>query len=281
MDVYEKAVSDPVVSSALQIHLSYADFCVERGKLANARKVYLKAIQLPFSNADRSNLWNRFLILMHKINKSDELTIEQLFLAVKQQLTVTAVAESACDVLTLVPPPNLTYVDTSSVHAAAPVLSPPVVNKLSSTTNSADDNNGGSLSLDAEKSVEGNGYGNVSYAESKESVAEAADSSTEPLQTGEEAQMEVADPKVITNGGVELSTAATTVGDDLDSLICLTPEMVVKMYNRRPPMIFTATNRVSSILAYNYYLAYYTNNEFHIFCVIIHNLLILMNSRNP
>lgn len=238
-------MSDPVVSSALRIHLSYADYCVDRGKLANARKVYLKAIQLPFSNADRSNLWNRFLILMHKINKSDELTIEQLFLAVKQQLTATAAAESACDVLTLVPPPNLTCVitadDTSSLHAAPAVT-------LSSAPNIVDGHMEGSLSLDVGMSVEVNGHGNVSFAESKESFAEPTDSSIEPSQIAEVADMEVADSDK-TNEGLESSASATAVGDDLDSLTGLTPEMVVKMYNRRPPMIFTATNRVSSILS--------------------------------
>lgn len=275
MEVYEKAVSDPVVSSALRIHLSYADYCVDRGKLANARKVYLKAIQLPFSNADRSNLWNRFLILMHKINKSDELTIEQLFLAVKQQLIATAAAESASDVLTLVPPPNLTCVtdDASSLHVAPTVT-------LSSAPNVADGHMGGSLPVDVTMSIEVSGHGNVSYAESKESLAEPADSFIEPSQMGDVANMEVADPDKTTIEALDSSTSAAAVGDDLDSLTGLTPEMVVKMYNRRPPMIFTATNRVSYMLFILHSHGLFSRDDIFLMQLFLRSFL-SYRSRNP
>jgi hypothetical protein len=258
-----------------RIHLSYADYCVDRGKLANARKVYLKAIQQPFSNADRSNLWNRFLILMHKINKSDELTIEQLFLAVKQQLTATAAAESASDVFTLVPPPNLTCVisTASSLHAAPAVT-------LSSAPNVADGYTEGSLPLDMTTSVEVSGHGNVSFAESKESLA---DSSVEPSQIGDVANMEVADSDKTTIEALDSSTSAAAVGDDLDSLTGLTPEMVVKMYNRRPPMIFTATNRVSYMLFILHSHGIFSRDDIFFFLMqlFLSFFFLSFRSRNP
>lgn len=213
--MYDKAVSDPIVCSSVRIHISYADFCVDRGKLANARKVYLKAIQQTFSDADRSNLWNRFLVLMHKINKSDELTIDQLFLAVKQQLAATA--EST--LVTLVPPPNVTCLASHNVHSLH-TQSTSLPTSTSTSMAPTVTSNDSTTHLNGESSVQ-------HHVQKDKSIAEIKEVEEHPHQDGRnEEPMDVES------------------GDDLDSVIGMTPEMVVKLFNRRPPMIFTATNRV-------------------------------------
>ena len=211
-------MSDPIVSTALRIHVSYADFCIERGKLANARKIYVKAIQLSFSDSDRSYLWNQFLNLMHKINKSDELTIDQLFLAVQQQLIATTSADTnSLSVVSLIPPPSIACTSITPDHSillhAPPTTVAPAVPSKSSLDKSTPLHPSLAGGLSA---LSPNASNFLPYSEAESKAAETMD-------------------------------VSIAVGDDLDSVQGLTPEVVVKMFNRRPPMIFSALNRVSKV----------------------------------
>lgn len=248
-------MNDPIVSFSTRIYLSYADFCVERGKLVNARKVYLKAIQQPFSEADRSIIWSRFLVIMHKINKSEELTIEQLFLAVQQQLASTAAADTSSDSrMHLLPPPNIMHTSLTPVphHATSSTSTSTFSSSSSSSSSSLLSTVVNPLPSPSAVALEPTGTtascGTLSHIHGS-STSSGTNSEAEGKEPSQSANSEMVVDNATVDGGTRDGAAVVSGvagGDDLDAVGDMTPEQIVTLFNRRPPMLFVATNRVSA-----------------------------------
>jgi hypothetical protein len=87
VQIYDDSLSDPIAKKSCKIYTSYAAFCCERKKLSNAQKVFIKGLCAGLTSSENNVLWSEYLKLMHKMNGSIDLTADQLYLAVKKQLT--------------------------------------------------------------------------------------------------------------------------------------------------------------------------------------------------
>eukprot|EP00601_Ochromonadales_sp_CCMP2298_P023092 CAMPEP_0173323862 /NCGR_PEP_ID=MMETSP1143-20121109/30744_1 /TAXON_ID=483371 /ORGANISM="non described non described, Strain CCMP2298" /LENGTH=283 /DNA_ID=CAMNT_0014267857 /DNA_START=96 /DNA_END=943 /DNA_ORIENTATION=- len=97
VEVFETAVADPVGGS-VRLFLAYAAFCIDRSKLANAQKVLIRGLCAGLGEANNQLLWGRFLSLMHQVNKSADLTLAQLYDAVKTQTGASLAAPAGVEV---------------------------------------------------------------------------------------------------------------------------------------------------------------------------------------
>lgn len=86
VQVYEDALKEEVSNKCIDIYVSYADYCKERGKKSNAQKIYIRGLCAGLTNADTDKLWLYFLKFMHAENNSTTLTVSELFEAAKTQL---------------------------------------------------------------------------------------------------------------------------------------------------------------------------------------------------
>jgi len=59
--VFESATTDVIGEKAPKLWVEYGRFCRERGKFANAQKVYLRAVEVLASKAERDVIWAEFL----------------------------------------------------------------------------------------------------------------------------------------------------------------------------------------------------------------------------
>lgn len=84
-EVFDKAMGDPIVGKYSQLYELYAEYLVGRGKLGNAQNAFIKGLcaQLPVEESNK--LWKKFLRFMHSVNKSNELTLQQLYEAIKSK----------------------------------------------------------------------------------------------------------------------------------------------------------------------------------------------------
>ncbi len=201
VDVFDQATNDPIVTKSGKIYLAYANFCVERKKLSNAQKVYLKGLSAGLSDEDNVLMWDNFLLLMHKINKSQELTMAQLFAAVVKQLgdKGAGLAPPVSAIASLEVNPVVVKEESMDVHVL-PALPDLSVNE----------------SKEAETAVP---------------AGAAADAPVDIL---------AAVPDVASVDNLQQFAAP----DDLDSVQGMAPEQVVRTYDRRPPMVFSASNKV-------------------------------------
>lgn len=59
--VFESATTDVIGEKAPKLWVEYGRFCRERGKFANAQKVYLRAVEVLVSKSERDVIWAEFL----------------------------------------------------------------------------------------------------------------------------------------------------------------------------------------------------------------------------
>ncbi len=59
--VFESATTDVIGEKAPRLWVEYGRFCRERGKFANAQKVYLRAVEVLATKAERDVIWAEFL----------------------------------------------------------------------------------------------------------------------------------------------------------------------------------------------------------------------------
>ena len=64
VQVFDNALEDPIACRFTEVYLSYAKFCKERGKHANAQKVYIKALKAGHEGVDTDRIWKDFLELI-------------------------------------------------------------------------------------------------------------------------------------------------------------------------------------------------------------------------
>jgi tetratricopeptide (TPR) repeat protein len=84
VQVFENALNDEVTSKSRKVYVAYANFCKVRGKIANAQKVYLRALCSPLADLDHDRIWVEFLKAMQE-NGSPDITYDQLYTAASSQ----------------------------------------------------------------------------------------------------------------------------------------------------------------------------------------------------
>lgn len=220
VEVFDKALSDPVAKRSFCIYESYAKFCVDRKKFANAQKVLIKGLCAGLSHTESDSLWQFLLKLMHEVNKSNLLTLDELFIAVKQQLDdkeslaipsplknpSTQKTSNRTDSVKIKTEPSTNTEEVNDPHEVVPV-------SFNSTP------------IDISDNTTTQGASSLSTQIKKESVNSATPPSVE---TGKE---------------IPLKLNAVSNVDDLDNTDGLTPEQIVRIYNLRPPMIFSAPHK--------------------------------------
>lgn len=266
VEVFEKAIIDPICCKSLKIYQAYAQFCIDRKKLANAQNVYIKGLCAGLSELDNNLLWSDFLSLMHFVNKSTDLTVADLYDAVKDQKGVEGIvavpAELRSDKKMLID-------DDALVDIAAQQLV-------------GLDSQG---SLDFNESKENDTLPSPQQTHSSQAIgADTAAATAAHQEGGVETssvaiKMEVEDDSAQAGSSAPASTTATAAGtvgvpeqqphpqdpsqqepapqqeeerryaapDDLDDVSGMTPEQIIRTYTARPPMLFTALHKVKHI----------------------------------
>jgi len=80
--VYESAVTCAVAERSAKVWIDYARFCRERGKMSNARKVYLRGLATVVRAEEKEALWQDFHVAVRETGGDPSLTLEGLKQAV-------------------------------------------------------------------------------------------------------------------------------------------------------------------------------------------------------
>lgn len=291
VEVFEKAINDPIGSKSLKIFQVYADFCVDRNKLANAQKVFMKGLCAGLSDSDNAALWSSFLKLMHTINKSDLLTLEQLYEAAKNQLagagtlappsivsspllinnTLIGSSDSVSQTLSVNKLVNSDshFISTQDNYSSTDILSNSEATDI--CTNSEITTNE-TLTIPNDCTMYVVNYPHVINSATEASEVkikmEVSEDNTKALASARDASamdsstFDTVKTERITNEddmdtNIDFSSVAADGGDgtaggliryaapdDLDDVSGMTPEQIIKVYNCRPPMLFTALHKV-------------------------------------
>jgi hypothetical protein len=222
VDVFDKAITDPVCSKSLAIFRAYASFCVERKKPGNAQNVYIKGLCAGLSAVDNQVLWNDFLDLMHSVNKSANLTIEQLYEAVRNQ-------DGVDEAMLAVPAGLERSGDTADVDISIDEID---ANEAKEEEDEEVQVVGAAASESAERTSE----------ERPQSAATAMDTELPGTAAQEQSapQPAPADPA---SAPAERRYAEL---DGLDDVSGYSPEQLIRTFTARPPMLFTSLQKVLS-----------------------------------
>jgi hypothetical protein len=302
VEVFDKAIIDPLGSKSVLVFQAYAKFCVDRNKLANAQNVYIKGLCAGLSDTDNATLWENFLDLMHTVNKSKKLTAKLLYDAVKKQAGVDSAA--------LAPPPTSITSSSSAVSADINSSNSVSANSTSSSMNHGSASSKAHISLPqdaptaavtgadpvpssaAVDNVSKNYPHSFDTNESKEmdtddtegpdpsttQTSSASTSSTSSIVKMEAASTDVSEvPKTKEQPQVQAQQKERVYAkpDSLDDVGSMTPEQIIKTFTHRPPMIFTALHKVISFV--------FSSRFIHVFLFfpVIADYLCCFSSRSP
>lgn len=230
VEIYEKALNDPIASTSVLIYKSYINFCIDRNKLSNAQKILIKSLCSGFDDVSNQSLWDIFLNLMHKVNKSNDLTIEKLYNAVKNQL------------------------DHEQITKLASITNFNIINNINNTSNiiikneiidKVIDNTPDKISIKLETKdeiindhIQTNQYihNDIQSITSKDilPIIELTNTTTTEI-----IPVSLQDTTISSDDTV----IPQIIFDDLDNTIGLTPKQIIKVYTIRPPMIFTSYHK--------------------------------------
>ena len=274
--IFEDAISDPVASRSALIYLAYVEYCKTRGKLANAQKVYIKGLSSSLEQHEADKLWESFLPFI-RAQGSPSLSMSQLYEAVRKEAGID----------TLTPPQLETSEQVGQTLTSEPSADSILETPINSIKNSNNSNTSQNLVdidasslmtteesyVDAEcKTEEVNGSSSLIDSTSQDLV----DSSEMVVVKDEKIDSKVIEDKTLekemdshpiksdvpntvdissdTNNSSSSASAVTDtfvnpggVGDDLDSVIGMTPEQLTRMYRLRPPMLFSAPNKEPTV----------------------------------
>ena len=249
--IFEDAISDPVVSRSADIYLAYVDYCTTRNKPSNAQKVYIKGLSSQLSQQESDKLWLSFLPFI-RAQGSPELTMQQLYEAV----TIEAGAIVGGNTLTA---PSAALLGGGAEESSSSLLVEESCveseSKSDGTTDAESDlnilNSASSTNVMAAASSslepDSKAHMNCSLDQATEATATIDATGTAAMDidnSGAKEDKHAAQDSVVTDVPTSSSTpnpvGAGGVGDDLDSVIGLTPEQLTRMYARRPPMLFSA-----------------------------------------
>ena len=272
--IFEDAISDPVVSRSADIYLAYIDYCKTRGKLANAQKVYIKGLSSNLAQEEADKLWSNFLPFIQS-QGSPSLTMQQLFEAVTSEaglgsnllippgpgaLVVDTVKVSTIDVNATVEIPIDNTQDNSisnTSHNLDVESSSPMVLEESYSVAESKTDEPSTTSASVESSIKDPSIGidrsdvmvklektaSPAQAETPADIRIVGDVSSQAIKP-EDGKNNVPNHDIEAPGlaSSDIPTNLGGVGDDLDSVVGMTPEQLTRMYQHRPPMLFSAPN---------------------------------------
>lgn len=186
VEVFEKALKDPIISirstvvsdnlvrdgGSFNIYTAYADFCIDRGKLANAQKVFIRALCAGLREPENAQLWTKFSNLMKRIDtsqKQQNMSLQELYEAVK--------TSTHCDIEKLAKP------SPATLH---PTEVPDIVENTPTKSTAS----------------------------------------------------------IVINQSEEKADASKQAIDSLDLVTGITPELLIRTFSVRPPMLFTVPLKV-------------------------------------
>ena len=273
VEVFEKAIIDPIGCKSKDIFLAYARFCVDRNKLANAQNVYIKGLCAGLCANDNITLWDNFLALMHTVNKSKDLTLAQLYDAVKNQKGVD-VKVLAAPVLTATgrKRSSSTLSDSGSGATAGAAATSRITGATLSTVQESDSSEDTAKSKNVRVKIEPISSSSVTTGattlygeeigaiESKEDEEKADIEDKERKNRAESVGAEEmqgvkeedgTEGHVSEQGGQQQQLQRQYASlDDLDEVNGMTPEQIIKTFTSRPPMLFTALHKVRTMQQY-------------------------------
>mmetsp|Transcript_20400 Transcript_20400/g.34152 ORF Transcript_20400/g.34152 Transcript_20400/m.34152 type:complete len:717 (-) Transcript_20400:3421-5571(-) len=252
VDVFEKALIDTLGSKSVVLFIAYAAFCVDRKKLANAQKVYIRGLCAGLASQEENwRLWQNFLSLTHTVNKSTDLTVDQLYEAVKKQQGVDSSKLAA-------PSPPLSIPSTSSALPApshqqdnanqAPIISSSNAIDVIESKEEIGDN----VAVPAVENGHGRGDSTAEGAaattlETLPPVAAAAvqeeEENAEQQEKDGQEQRELQVSATASSSSSVVTRPDYAAADDLDDVSGLTPQQIIKIYSGAPPILFTALHK--------------------------------------
>eukprot|EP01032_Pedospumella_encystans_P011342 gene11342-13191_t len=249
VEVFEKAIVDPIGSKSSVIFQTYAKFCLDRKKNANAQNVYIKALCAGFSETENAVLWDEFVTMMRTVKSNKEFSVVDLYDAVKDQAGVDG---------KLAAPKEVTMLNDSimSVDSSAETSSEdPVCSLDAIESKEADEEyhvhqampvpDRGNDGTPQEGLMVVEDGSNSSQGPSP--TAHLANTSTEPVAANVRVKTESAqDPheeRLQEHAPRQQEERQYAAPDDLDEVTGLTPEQIIRIYSARPPMLFTALHK--------------------------------------
>lgn len=79
VDVYRKAVTDPIVGVTAHMFEVFAEYYLGKEKPALAQKVLIEGLCKELPTEENKKLWHYFLVLMRSISNMQDLTLEKLY----------------------------------------------------------------------------------------------------------------------------------------------------------------------------------------------------------
>ena len=253
--IYDDSLKDPVVNRLADIYLAYVEYCTSRGKSTSAQNVFLKGLSAGLQQKEADKLWTKFLSFIQAQQQTPNLTVEQLYEDVRINAGVDALTPPGSIVMKHDRNDNssdgcVTLHDESksiegmSVATAINTVdsnTPPLFSSLSahelSTTRSS--HSLGSPNLSAVLEIDRS----MVAAETKDEddmITETTSSASSSTTIASSSSSHMGGENV---GGIGRISPAIPIGDDLDSVTGMTPELLCRMYKTRPPMLFSAPNR--------------------------------------
>ena len=275
--IFEDAISDPVASRSALIYLAYVDYCKTRGKLANAQKVYIKGLSSSLAQDEADKLWESFLPFIRS-QGSPSLSMSQLYEAVRNEAGIDSLTPPRIETTEQVAGTCTSETSTDSV-LETPIDSIKNSNNSNTSQNLVDIDASSLMTIeesyvDAECKIEEVNNGSSSIIDS--SSSDPVDRTEMVIVKDEKIDSMSVEDKILekdmdlhlikregsttvdmpndTDNSSSSATAVTDtfvnpggVGDDLDSVIGMTPEQLTRMYRLRPPMLFSAPNKEPTV----------------------------------
>ena len=275
--IFEDAISDPVASRSALIYLAYVDYCKTRGKLANAQKVYIKGLSSSLAQDEADKLWESFLPFIRS-QGSPSLSMSQLYEAVRNEAGIDSLTPPRIETTEQVAGTCTSETSTDSV-LETPIDSIKNSNNSNTSQNLVDIDASSLMTIeesyvDAECKIEEVNNGSSSIIDSSSSdpvdrteMVIVKDEKIDSMSVEDKILEKEMDSHLIkregsttvdipndTDNSSSSATAVTDtfvnpggVGDDLDSVIGMTPEQLTRMYRLRPPMLFSAPNKEPTV----------------------------------
>jgi hypothetical protein len=225
VQIYENALSDHVAKSCVDIYLSYAKYCIERGKSSSAQKVFIKGLSANLTSQDSDEIWREFLKFMQSKSTTD-LTIDQLYEAVKKEAKIDSISPPSSN-FSLTPSMTITETDNkaslSNTHNDINASQENTTNTITPSYELNTNMNVANQSIKIEKGME-----------SKNGVE---GSNGNHLMSHEQA-----DVKDTTDHFKFVKIPK------LENVSGFTPEQICRIHLRRPSMLFLPPNKVCVIV---------------------------------
>eukprot|EP00600_Ochromonadales_sp_CCMP1393_P006214 CAMPEP_0174959844 /NCGR_PEP_ID=MMETSP0004_2-20121128/3394_1 /TAXON_ID=420556 /ORGANISM="Ochromonas sp., Strain CCMP1393" /LENGTH=716 /DNA_ID=CAMNT_0016208191 /DNA_START=160 /DNA_END=2311 /DNA_ORIENTATION=+ len=247
VDVFEKALIDTLGSKSVVLFIAYAAFCVDRKKLANAQKVYIRGLCAGLASQEENGDCGKTSYRL----QSTDLTVDQLYEAVKKQQGVDSSKLAA-------PSPPLSIPSTSSALPApsdqqdnanqAPIISSSNAIDVIESKEEIGDN----VAVPAVENGHGRGDSTAEGAaattlETLPPVAAAAvqeeEENAEQQEKDGQEQRELQVSATASSSSSVVTRPDYAAADDLDDVSGLTPQQIIKIYSGAPPILFTALHK--------------------------------------